>query len=46
MTIGQVVVNDGFVDFAGDGGPIDRLASTSLRIPFPWVEGQPTRSRC
>lgn len=41
VTIGQVVVNDGFVDFAGDRGPIPRLQSTSLRIQFPWVEGQP-----
>lgn len=41
VAIGQVVVNDGFVDFAGDSGPIPRLQSTSLRIPFPWVEGQP-----
>jgi zinc transporter, ZIP family len=40
VRIAQVVVNDAFVSFSGGDGSIDRLASRTLRIQEPWIEGQ------
>jgi zinc transporter, ZIP family len=40
VQIGQVSVNDAFVSFSGGEGSIDRLASRTLRIQEPWIEGQ------
>lgn len=41
VTIGQVAVNDGYVDFQPQGVTLDRLASEKLTLDFPWQEGQP-----
>lgn len=41
VTVAQVFVNDSFVDFTGGGEPLDRLRSETLRISYPWIEGQP-----
>lgn len=41
MTIPQVMVDDAFWAFTADPpGPIARLGSTTLTIPYPWVEGE------
>jgi len=40
VTIAQVIVNDGYVDFSSDSAQIGRLASTELTIPYDWVEGE------
>ena len=39
VTISQVSVNDGFVPFEGRG-TVDRLGKTTLRIAYPWIEGE------
>jgi zinc transporter ZupT len=41
VRIGQVFVNDQYVDFAGGEEPIGRLGSETLVLTFPWQEGQP-----
>lgn len=41
VTIAQTAVNDSFVDVLGAGAPIERLASTTLTIFYPWQDGQP-----
>lgn len=41
VQIAQVFVNDTFVDFAGGTAPIDRLGTTTLRLNYPWQDGQP-----
>ncbi|HEY7455781.1 MAG TPA: ZIP family metal transporter [Solirubrobacterales bacterium] len=41
VEIAQVAVNDGFAPFtASDGREIGRLGSTTLTIPYPWIEGE------
>jgi zinc transporter, ZIP family len=41
VDIAQVSVNDGYVPFtSSDGGSIGRLGSTTLTIPYDWIEGQ------
>jgi zinc transporter, ZIP family len=41
VEVAQVVVNDGFSPFAVDGGrEIGRLGSATLRISYPWIEGE------
>lgn len=41
MTIPQVMVDDAFWNFTADPpGPIPRLGSTTITIPYPWVEGE------
>jgi zinc transporter ZupT len=40
VRIAQVIVNDAFVSFAGADGPIDRLATETVRIEQPWIEGE------
>jgi len=41
VSIGQVFVNDAYVDFAGAEGPIGRLSSETVSLVYPWLEGQP-----
>ncbi len=41
VQIAQVFVNDAFVDFAGAAGPINRLDTATLRLDYPWQDGQP-----
>ncbi|HWG89871.1 MAG TPA: ZIP family metal transporter [Candidatus Thermoplasmatota archaeon] len=42
VSISQVIVNDMLVPFAiGQEEPLGRLDSTTLAIPFDWVEGEP-----
>jgi zinc transporter ZupT len=39
--VAQVAVNDAYAPFAADGGrEIGRLGSTTLRIEYPWIEGE------
>jgi zinc transporter ZupT len=40
VTIAQVTVNDGFVDFSTDSAEIGRLAATKVTIPYDWIEGE------
>jgi zinc transporter, ZIP family len=40
VTVAQVQVNDAFAAFEGADGPIGRLASETVRIQQPWVEGE------
>ena len=38
--IAQVSVNDAYVDFSPRAPALDRLGSTELTIPYPWIEGE------
>ena len=40
VRIAQVVVNDAFASFSGAEEPVDRLATETVRIQQPWVEGE------
>jgi len=41
VEVAQVAVNDAYAPFAAAGGrEIARLGSTTLRIDYPWVEGE------
>ena len=40
VRVAQVQVNDAFAAFEGAEGAIDRLATETLRIRQPWVEGE------
>jgi zinc transporter, ZIP family len=41
VEVAQVAVNDAYVGFVAEGGrEIDRLGSTTLRIGYPWIEGE------
>jgi len=41
VEVAQVAVNDAYAPFsASDGREIGRLGSTTLRIQYPWVEGE------
>jgi len=41
VEVAQVAVNDAFAPFAASGGrEIERLGSTTLRVEYPWVEGE------
>ena len=41
VEVAQVAVNDGFSPFSTDGGrEIPRLGSTTLRVSYPWIEGE------
>lgn len=41
ITIAQVMVDDAYWQFALDGSnTLGRLDSTTIRIPYPWVEGE------
>ncbi|MGH3611961.1 MAG: ZIP family metal transporter [Pseudonocardia sp.] len=41
VTIAQVFVNDSYVTVEGGVDPIDRLGTTTLRLDYPWQDGQP-----
>ena len=38
--IAQVTVNEAFVPFEAEASDVGRLASTTLTIPYPWIEGE------
>jgi zinc transporter ZupT len=40
VTVAQALVNDAFVGFTGGERPIGRLASETIRLQQPWVEGE------
>lgn len=41
MTVAQIQVDGAYWDFAQDPpGPIDRLATAWIRLPYPWVLGE------
>ncbi|HKH64951.1 MAG TPA: ZIP family metal transporter [Solirubrobacterales bacterium] len=41
VEVAQVAVNDAYAPFLADGGrEIGRLGSTTLRIDYPWIEGE------
>lgn len=40
VSVAQVQVNDSFVTFEGADAPIGRLASETVRIRQPWIEGE------
>jgi hypothetical protein len=40
VSIAQVQVNDAFAQFTGAARPIGRLASATLKVQHPWVEGE------
>ena len=39
VDVAQISINEAFVPFTGSGR-LDRLGSTTLTIPYPWVEGE------
>ncbi|MQA73196.1 MAG: ZIP family metal transporter [Solirubrobacterales bacterium] len=41
VEIGQVFVNDAFVDFTAGERRVGRLDATTLSLVYPWQEGQP-----
>ena len=41
VTVAQAFVNDAYVDFTGAGEPIGRLGSDTIKLTYPWQEGQP-----
>jgi len=41
VEVAQVAVNDAYAPFAAEGGrEIGRLGSTTLRVSYPWIEGE------
>ena len=41
VRIAQVFVNDTFVDVSGGTDPIKRLGTATVRLTYPWQDGQP-----
>jgi zinc transporter ZupT len=41
VQVAQVFVNDAYVDLIGGSDPIDPLATDTLRLVYPWQDGQP-----
>jgi zinc transporter, ZIP family len=41
VQIAQAFVNDSYVDVTGANEPIGRLATDTLRLDYPWRDGQP-----
>ncbi len=41
VQVAQVFVNDAYVDVTGATEPIGRLGSDTLRLVYPWQDGQP-----
>ncbi len=41
VEVGQVFVNDAYVDFAGGQDQVGRLGSQTLTLNYPWQEGSP-----
>lgn len=41
VTVAQVMVDDAYWDFAiAPSGPLDRLASATVSLPYPWVQDE------
>ena len=40
VRLAQAQVNDAFVPFSGGGDEIGRLATQTVRITYPWIEGE------
>lgn len=40
VRVEQVSVNDGFVPFSSQAKEIGHLGSTTITIPYPWIEGE------
>jgi ZIP family zinc transporter len=40
VSIAQAQVNDAYVQFSGAEEPVGRLATTTVRVQQPWVEGE------
>ena len=40
VQIAQVSVNDAYLDFAATSEEVGRLASTTITIPYGWIEGE------
>ncbi len=38
--VAQVSVNDAYVDFAASAGEVGRLGSTTITVPYDWIEGE------
>ena len=41
VQVAQVFVNDAFVDVVGGVDPVDRLRTATVRLDYPWQDGQP-----
>ena len=41
VKVAQVFVADAYVNFTGADGPIGRLQSETVKVEFPWQDGQP-----
>ena len=41
VQVAQVFVNDAYVDVRGGARPLGRLGTETLRLDYPWQEGQP-----
>ena len=41
VQVAQVFVNDAYVDVSGGTQPVGRLGTQTLRLDYPWQEGQP-----
>jgi zinc transporter, ZIP family len=40
VQIAQVSVNDGYVDFTATSEEVGRLATTTITVPYEWIEGE------
>jgi zinc transporter, ZIP family len=40
VTVSQVMVNDAFANFAADHREAGRLGSETIKVVYPWIEGQ------
>jgi len=40
VEIAQVTVNEAFVPFEAEAAEVGRLATTTLTIPYPWIDGE------
>ena len=40
VAIAQAVVNDAFVEFTGGEQPVGHLDTATVRVQYPWVEGE------
>ncbi len=46
VQIAQVIIDDAYWDFSTNvGGPVERLKSATLTIPYPWVDTEPVNIR-
>jgi zinc transporter ZupT len=42
LSVAQVLVDEAYWVFSADSvGPLDRLESTRIRVPYPWIAGEP-----